>query len=459
MTLVAFIISFWTGMRKEEVHGLTLADTQTTIESLEFHIFPNDFRGLKTKSATRRNPQYLIEGEEEIDFVRKWIDRRHLESPTDRREKVPLFSKSQLSNQLIGDYALFKEVRQDIKLQLDDQSAVWHHLRDSALHTYYLRLLIRDDITMEHKPFFLEDECFSSSLRENFRGQLFQNDHSGRKTLFGAATLIGHADSLAGFKSYFHLTDWLLGYYVRHPEHLPSISPEAYSSLTGQILDNLSQNGEVPPAMLYASIRKQYRVITKPQSMLIHEPPKGKPVLKKRGRKSIQKGILEFDIAYYKMQLREVSINLKSDQELAAAKHIYENIQTLSVAKQKKYQKIFNYIKESYINHKKNMKYLQISDKSKMLKVYNLLKAININIDLSEVTHHNSRYNNSNKSYHNWNKSITTKLLIGDSCQVKGKLDCIRIKNSALTIIGQDGDIDYLDIIHFVSIALNVFEI
>lgn len=460
MSLVAFIICYWTGMRKEEVHGLSLADVQTTIETLEFQIFPNDFRGLKTVSATRRNPQDLIDGGVELEFVREWIKRRHLESPKGQWSKVPLFTKSQLSNQLIGDNALFGKVRQDIKVQLQDQSAVWHHLRDSALQTYYLKLLCRDDIPMERKPYFLDDECFSSANREHLQSRLFPNDRSGRKILFGAATLIGHADSLEGFKSYFHLTDWLLGYYVRHPGHLPALSSQAYSALTAEKVKYSHIGRSVPPSMLYSSIRKQHRAFEQSTDNLIHKLlPHGIPVPKKRGRKPIESGIFEFDVAYYKMQLAGKTISLRSNQELTAAKHIYENIHKLSLAKQRKFQELFNDIQESYINHRKDMKYLQFTDREQTVKTIKLLSAIEINMNLSKITYHESRYKKNGKKYSQWNKALEATLNIGENCQIKDKRECVRITNSALNIPSQDEHIDILDIVHFLSISINMFKV
>jgi len=463
MTLVAFILGYWTGMRKEEVHGLSLIDVQKTVDTLEFHIFPNPFRGLKTAASIRRNPDFMIAGDQEIQFLRDWVERRHLESPTGDRDKIPLFSKSQVTDQLIGDDALFGSARQTIKLELQDQSAVWHHLRDSGLENLYLRLLLRDDIPMEHPPYFIQHECFSQESRKKFREQLFPNDRSGRKTLFGGATLIGHADYLEGFKSYFHLTDWLLGYYVRHPEHLPSISLEAYRSLTGEKtsrhLNAEVRDGKVPSTLLYRAMTRQHTQFTNAPENLIHELlAEGIPVRKKSGRKRIEKGIPEFDVAYYKVQLAEKNVPL-TEEELAVAKNIYQEIQKLSIAKQRTYQRLFQYLQGSFINHRRDVKYFQITERDEMIKIIKLLKAIRININLSKVTYHQSRYHRNDKSYSRWKKSLDMPLGKGRSCQIKGKRDCIRISNDAMDIVGQSGDIDILDILHFTSLSINQFEV
>lgn len=445
MTLVATILAYRTGLRKSELHGLTLADVHL-VENLEVNVFPNDYRGLKTRSSVRRVPLcLLIHDMDELEFVTGWIRRRLKESPSGITKSLPLFTISQVSEKLVSEVSLLGNARQEIKLVLSDQSVVWHHNRDSFLHTLYFMLLLRDDIPMYSVPHFLQGECFSAKARRQLREQLFTNDASGRKVLFGAATLMGHADIEEGFRSYFHLTDWLLGYYLRHPAHLPKLSNTALMNLTDQRKSKSRVSQWQSSASPLCSALTAYSDTVDSHPLMEKAfTPRRKP-----GRKIKEKGLPEFDVALAVAQIEcGVTIPKSLKDELTEVKDLYEELRRLSLARLKKYQDMCQYVKDSYVEY---AHYLECTDVDRVAVLRRLSEKIGITVDLSQAIYHRSRYNHDDVDYRRWSKSLGVELSQGTACQIKGGIDCIRFGAAALQIGPKGSKADSLVLFVFLS--------
>ncbi|SHI99401.1 hypothetical protein SAMN02745165_01357 [Malonomonas rubra DSM 5091] len=231
MRLVVTILAYRTGLRINEIYGLLMEDLQIGPTMTDLLVFPNNYRGLKSTSAIRREPLNIMMPEKELSFVKKWVAIRRAE-PSPMR-KAPVFTDSPLSKRLASDRILIQPLRDALKLILDDRSVVIHHQRDSFAHNHLLKLTLRSDIRLHQHPAFIDSDHFTKRQRDLYTRQLFPNDEPGTKKLFSAAVLLGHADVDEGFLSYFHLTDWLLGYHLRHPDFLPQISTRILEQITG----------------------------------------------------------------------------------------------------------------------------------------------------------------------------------------------------------------------------------
>ena len=444
MILVAFILAYRTGMRKEELHGLTFNDIQEG-PNFEIHIFPNALRGLKTPAARRRLLLDILLTKEELDFVRNWIRRRETEARGQKNKKLPLFTASAISTKQVSNHDLFDETRQMIKLALNDQSAVWHHTRDSFIHTYNLKCLLRDDIPLKHPPHFVESDIFSTEKRKQFLQGLFPNDRAKRRLLYGAAVLIGHADIEEGFKSYFHLTDWLLGYYLRHPHHLPTLSSDAIEKLSSLKKDRVKFLSRTSPSPLLAIIEARH---SQWDNKLRHPrmPGKGKPPKRKLPRTSAIKAMPKFDTALNQALEQDENFSMPSTEKgLKALEDFYTSIQALSLSKQRKYQAVAGYLQKKYIPHGR---YLQITDYKEANWVFQQLRDIGIGIELSDVTYHPARYHSERRKetrYGKWKKHLNDQLRKGRKCHLPDKQDCIRINKHAISI--KEAQVESMDIL------------
>lgn len=423
MRLVAFVLAYRTGLRRSELHGLTLEDVQSEKQAdvLELCVVANDHRQLKSRSATRRLPLQLVLEPDERALVENWLEQRQHESG---QQSGPVFSASQVSSELVSDFELFGASRLMIKQTLEDQQLVWHHLRDSFLHSFYLRLMVRDDIPMRSRPGFLEGEIFANNSREHLRRGLFGKDRSNRKVLFAGATLIGHADMNEGFRSYFHMSDWLLGYHLRHPQHLPKISPAALTALTGLGQARVYALRSSNDGMLYEAIQSRSKKFA---AQLAHPllPRPSQSGRAQQGRKASQKAMPEFDVVYAAVARKHNDKSMTTDNELRALKSIYKRFSFLGKVRQRKVHEVVSVMVDCYVQHGN---YFQFQTPLILSGVLKSMSDLGIYVDLSSMVYHPSRYSISRSSVKKtWDRAAGVKLTVGKKCQIRGKADCIRL--------------------------------
>lgn len=423
MRLVAFVLAYRTGLRRSELHGLSLEDVQSekSADVLELCVVANNHRQLKSRSATRRLPLQLVLEAGERALVEDWLEQRQRESG---QQPGPLFSASQVSSGLVSDSELFGESRHKIKQTLEDQQLVWHHLRDSFLQTCYLRLLIREDIPMRNRPFFLQGEGFTRDAQERLRRGLFGEDRSNRKVLFAGATLIGHADMDEGFRSYFHLSDWLLGYYVRHPHHLPKLSAAALTALTGLSRARVYALHSSKDGMLYEAIQSRSKKFADQlvHPLLRHQLP---PIKPRQGRTAAKQVMPAFDVVYAAVAQKHSDKGLTTDDELWAVKSIYNRYLHLDGTRQRAVKGAISELIESYVNHGN---YFQFQDPKVLSGVLKSIAELGIYVDVSRMVYHPSRYLTGRSSAQKkWDRAAGVKLTEGEKCQIRGKSDCVRL--------------------------------
>jgi len=427
IALIAVIIWYRTGSRKEEILGLLIQDFQNS-DLPEILIYPNVWRKLKTESSIRGLPCKPLLPEAEIAYIKEWVDSR-LAEPT-ASPKSPLFSESPVSNALIHNQKLLSRARELIKTELHDQSAVIHHERDSFIQNHILKMMTRDDIQLLSTPYFMQGDEFKKESRAGYCDYFFEGDKMGRRKLWVGSTLLGHADIDEGFRSYFHLTDWLLGYHLRHPNNLPQITvntlpAEALIRLTGISRPQIyaAKKSAYNPILKCVQLRHhKYKTLLKHPMMSKSFPlPSNKTICSK------PQGLPEFDVAIT-LALNSHSIILSQNKllELELARKFYEKIQILSIAKQQKQKQIASTIINGYIAREQ---YIQITDRTDTIKIITFLQLLGFRPAALRVTFHASRYHSpaqQQRTFNVWASKIAN-LESGQECQIKGSKDCARI--------------------------------
>jgi len=425
IAIISTILWYRTGARKEEIRGLLIEDFQNS-DNPEILIYPN-IRKLKSESAIRRLLLWLLIPKEELQYIIKWIDLRLSEPATSA--KSSLFTTSSVSKALISVPDLSDKIKELLKTELYDQSAVPHHMRDSFIQNHIIKLMLRNDIQLITTPHFMDDEEFSQENRTKYFNQLFPGDKMGGKKLYAGAILLGHADIDEGFRSYFHLTDWLLGYNLRHATNLPDTSADGLHIGAIKRLTKLgrSQVYDISASKdpILKCIKLRYK---KFKTELTH------PMMEKAFRPTIKpnkptnnQGLPEFDVTVSHFIASSPNNKLpKAVGEFELTRSFYLQIQVLSPAKQKRLRKTADLLKTSYLEREK---YIQLTKVDEAIKIIDLLRTVGLRTEKLRTTFHPSRYIKTEKNegqYEKWKGKISY-LENADSCQIKGSKSCIRI--------------------------------
>lgn len=218
------ILAYRFGLRRREILGLRIKDIVILCD-FELSVVSHRGRGTKSSSAKRNLPDYLPVPEEELNFLKKWIEKR-----TKERKAKPgsyLFTASEFETRMFADNELTLTIIDRIKKVTDDRS-VLHHGRHSFYNNLLLQSTLRSDIPIITYPAVISQaEKLSSKYLEAVMG----NGKTGRQKLHAIAMLSGHADVATGFFSYFHLCDWLLNYHTKHTFAAPRLTTKAARAL------------------------------------------------------------------------------------------------------------------------------------------------------------------------------------------------------------------------------------
>lgn len=224
--IIAAILGFRCGLRREEAQYLRLRDIQGRHKP-EIVLRATPRRSLKTPAATRRLPLHVLLTEEELTFLNEWLhqfknpDRNALLLGTRGNDLLPL-----------PDQLLFRPIRIAMRQVTGDATLRFHHLRHSFA-TWLLLRLTGDPNTLHTSAPFCRHIEFSSVRIQELRRALMGNEQMGRKGAYAVASLCGHADLDTMFNSYIHLCDWFLQRELSRPEGLPVLDAETVMTLTG----------------------------------------------------------------------------------------------------------------------------------------------------------------------------------------------------------------------------------
>lgn len=269
MVILMAIFAFRTGMRLSEIHGLLIRDIQGT-DQIEVLVQKNWIRELKTANSRRRLPLYLLLPKEELAFLTSWHKFRTAELGS--RPKSPLFTTGPMEPEPIPKQELENTLLRAIKQITGDNTADVHMLRHTFDTLLLPRLLLRNDITITPLPDFLNADEFKPEAIKTFKSRLLENETSGRKALYAGAGLLGHADTETEINTYFHLSDWLTWYFLRHQHCRPELSKQAIIAITETSQATVyrkMRNGENPlDAVLSKKIEKFCKILAHPLATL-----------------------------------------------------------------------------------------------------------------------------------------------------------------------------------------------
>lgn len=230
MVLVVAILAFRTGMRIMEIYGLQIRDIQGSSQ-IEVLVRNNEFRGLKSRAGKRRLPLYLLMPPEELEFIRAWHGFRATELGA--TPKCALFASGPLDAAPCPEQELFTPLRQALKEVTGDPTVVPHTLRHSFTTWLLIKLLVQGESGIASLSPFLDSAEFAPDTCSSLRKKLLENETSGRKILYAAAAMLGHADTETLLASYMHLTDWLCWHYSRHPSSIPPLTTKGLAQILG----------------------------------------------------------------------------------------------------------------------------------------------------------------------------------------------------------------------------------
>lgn len=251
--LLIAILGFRCGLRRNEAYYLRVRDIQGD-RYPEIVLRPYSKRGLKSGASTRRIPLHILLNKDEQALLKAWCNERAVNGNT------PLFSKMSRSFTMYKPEQLFGPVRVALHQITGDESLRYHHLRHSFTNWIFIRLN-GDAEGLRNRASFLDHSEFDKDRVLELRQTLLGNELLGRKGAFAAALLCGHADPATTFKSYIHLSDFMLGEQLVRLNRLTSLSIQQISNLSGLPVPTLynyydRRNGADRKSIFLVAIKK-----------------------------------------------------------------------------------------------------------------------------------------------------------------------------------------------------------
>lgn len=247
MCIIAAILAFRCGMRREEVRKLRLADVHGRAYP-EILVRENRYRTVKSRDAVRRLPLVSLLSESELRLFTQWRNDRLAEAgrvDTPDSSSLLLCEVGSPTIPIAVEHLITPVVRA-LRQVTGDQTLQYHHLR----HSFANWLLVRLSMDAHKDNHFLNHPLFEPANTASLRQELLRNRLMGKQNLFLVSHLCGHSSPQITMKHYIHLCDWMLGWWLSQPDAVPSLSEKALMHITG-----------IPRPTLYRLIRKNENVI------------------------------------------------------------------------------------------------------------------------------------------------------------------------------------------------------
>lgn len=233
--LALLILGYRCGLRRTEAWFRQLGDFQglddPTITFSELLVRPTKFAGVKSDSALRKLPlSILLSPDERIwleGFLRDRKQRRHNDEP-----RVPLFADPVSGHFRITERMAFGGLTSLMRSVTGDHDFRFHHLRHSFATITLFRLLERHSFELLPVTWFPDED--EQQLSNKGQTPLWKQAGLG-DACRGLALLtqwLGHSSERVALRSYTHLLDYLLGWYIND-----RINPRLSIDQQAQLLD------------------------------------------------------------------------------------------------------------------------------------------------------------------------------------------------------------------------------
>lgn len=230
MWIIAFILGFKTGLRRSEIISIRLVDYQndrTPIIIICDHIYHHSKYEASKREIRLRD--FLTDAE--LQFINDFFEFRMRETELEGGEL--LLSDSTVRPGLLPYSCLIGPVVDAMRTVTGNPKLTFHSLRHSYVTWLVVRLILRDDFDAGTSLKCLQNEFFDPQSLKQLHLDLLDNDQLSSQYLYATSILGGHASPVTTILNYFHLMDWSLGYYLRHPFLLPKLSVAAIQQVTG----------------------------------------------------------------------------------------------------------------------------------------------------------------------------------------------------------------------------------
>lgn len=438
INLVAAILAFRCGLRVSEIQGILIGDIQGD-DLIELLVQKNHLRGIKTSSSLRRILLYLLLPKKEIDLVEDWLIFRKAELAANHDN--PLFSDWPKYQEAIEDKYIFGPMRLVLKKLTDDDSLVPHDLRHSFDTWLLTKLSLRDDIDMGKTPSFLDSPEFDIDSCQKLRHALLENEPIGRKNLYAVAVIMGHADTETGLKHYMHLCDWLIWYYMRHPNSAPSLNATTLSKIIGCSKKNAYKIAKEQAHPLLMFIKKSAHKYNKLLAHPLHDQAYPRP--SSNNKNEAFKGLPTFDIALHQLKAKEQEFlnDLKFPKSQIEAWIVHSWYIKTKELDQKK-QRRFSGIAEKLLSgHKDYSSIFEITTMKNLSEVFSFFEFIGINNQKLEIEYFGSRWVSEAQrqlALKQWEGKCPLPIKKGENLYGKNRKNgCIRIELILIIFMGE----------------------
>ena len=238
--LLMLTLGYRCSLRRTEVNTLTLADVQDGQGILHVREIPlskpellkqnNKFAKTKSNKSVRRLPLSNFLTNEELSSLIEWKGHRLTECGSGGSQNALLFCDE--NEELIKNQnKTFGKIEMIMREVTKDPTISFHNLRHSFPN--FLLLLVLDElypgILPSHWYMDGEESLLPQQPGHNLGELLFLSPHFSfsRRILYLVAQFCGHVDPQETIRTYLHLFDWILGYYLKLRDQELSIDEQA----------------------------------------------------------------------------------------------------------------------------------------------------------------------------------------------------------------------------------------
>lgn len=223
MQLALLILGFRCGLRRSETWSRRFVDFPGLgvegISQPELLVRPTKTVGVKSVSAVRRLPLAALLPEDELRWLADFVLDRQRRWPSDNRSAL-LFADPVSGDFRLTEPHVFSDLTRLLQQITGDESFRFHHLRHSFASLTLIKLMEERTGEMLTSGGVLQFDVSPDA-------HSIVNDPLWRKAGVGDTSMslallsqwLGHSSERVTLRSYAHLLDFLLGYYLRNREN------------------------------------------------------------------------------------------------------------------------------------------------------------------------------------------------------------------------------------------------